>query len=511
MRRFLILFFIAVWIACSLLAQSAHEKRVQPVASDQRQAFEKQPKIAVLVGIGAYPEGSGLSTLQYAANDVRELAAELEKGGYAVRQLVDAHATRGVIVRTLNQLGEMLDPDQGTFLFYFSGHGFTQGGKNYLAAYGAAVDDLQREGLPLDEVEQLLKRRRARRQVLWIDACRNDPRTAVRDASRRTFAGLAAAEGLRELYATRPGGVSYEDDGFRHGVFTYYLLRGLRGEAAGADSLVTFQDLAGYLTDAMIGYSVKSGRAQRPFDLGEASGDFLIAKVAGGVVTPQPQPEQRGTKVNPKDGLTYVWIPPGTFTMGCSRGDSECQEDEKPAHRVAITKGFWMGQTEVTQEAYQRVIGRNPSHFQGARLPVETVSWDEAQAYCRAMGMRLPTEAEWEYAARGGDASSRYGGLRAVAWYDGNSGNQAHEVARKQSNHFGLYDMLGNVWEWVADWYADYSAGAATDPRGASNGIYRVLRGGCWNVSRRLVRASFRHSFKPEGRYSSFGFRCAGD
>jgi len=106
-------------------------------------------------------------------------------------------------------------------------------------------------------------------------------------------------------------------------------------------------------------------------------------------------PKPGEVKVNAKDNLPYVWIPPGTFTMGCSPGDGECYDDEKPAHQVTITKGFWIGQTEVTQEAYQRVIGANSSHFRGDRLPVESVNWNEARAYCVAAGMRLPTEAGW--------------------------------------------------------------------------------------------------------------------
>lgn len=107
---------------------------------------------------------------------------------------------------------------------------------------------------------------------------------------------------------------------------------------------------------------------------------------------PPPAAIALGTnKVNPKDGLTYVWIPPGTFRMGCSPGDNECFDNEKPAHQVTITKGFWLGQTPVTQQAWQRVTGQNPSHFNGASLPVETVNWDEAKAYCVAIGGRLPT------------------------------------------------------------------------------------------------------------------------
>lgn len=120
-------------------------------------------------------------------------------------------------------------------------------------------------------------------------------------------------------------------------------------------------------------------------------------------------------RVNPKDGLTYVWIPPGTFTMGCSPRDAGCYENEKPAHKVTIPKGFWIGQTEVTQEAFQWVMNKNPSGVRGARLPVSQVPQEDAQAYCRAVGMRLPTEAEWEYAARGGDTSPRYGPVDTVA------------------------------------------------------------------------------------------------
>jgi Caspase domain len=260
-------------------AQS-YEKRVAPVDSSMRQTFERQRRIAVLVGVGAYPEGSGLSPLKYPAQDVRDLSTELEKQGYAVRQITEAQASRGIVVRTLTQMSQALDPDQGTLLFYFSGHGFAQQGVNYLATYGVTVDDLDREGLSLAEVEKLLKASQAKRQVRWIDACRNDPGAGARDVSRRTFAQLSAAEGMRVLYSTRAGSVSFEDDSLKHGVFTYFLLRGLRGEAAGSDGLVTFQDLAGYVADSVTSYGVKTGRVQRPFEAGESSGDFLLAKGA---------------------------------------------------------------------------------------------------------------------------------------------------------------------------------------------------------------------------------------
>jgi formylglycine-generating enzyme required for sulfatase activity len=218
------------------------------------------------------------------------------------------------------------------------------------------------------------------------------------------------------------------------------------------------------------------------------------------------------TKVNPKDGLIYVWIPPGTFMMGCSPGDGECADNEKPAKQVTISRGFWMGQTAVTQEAYQRVTGTNPSHFKGAKLPVETVTWKSAESYCQAVEMRLPTEAEWEYAARAGSTAGRYGDIDAIAWYGANSGNKTHEVAQKQPNTWGLYDMLGNVWQWTSDWYADRLPDASVDPTGPTSGQYRVRRGGSWNFSLpRNVRASDRTKTEPEDRNYVFGFRCLGN
>ena len=216
-------------------------------------------------------------------------------------------------------------------------------------------------------------------------------------------------------------------------------------------------------------------------------------------------------KVNPKDGLTYVWIPPGTFRMGCSPGDNECFDNEKPAHQVTITKGFWLGETPVTQQAWQRVTGQNPSNFKGPSLPIETVNWDEAKAYCVAIGGRLPTEAEWEYAARAGSTGARYGNLDEIAWYSGNSGSQTHEVRRKSPNAFGLFDMLGNVWQWTEGWYGDYQPSAHSDPSGAASGQYRALRGGSWYNDPRLARVSYRGRYAPGDRLNVIGLRCVGE
>ena len=214
--------------------------------------------------------------------------------------------------------------------------------------------------------------------------------------------------------------------------------------------------------------------------------------------------------VNPTDGLTYVWAPPGTFMMGCSAGDSECFGEEMPAHAVTITRGFWLGRTHVTQAAYQRVIGSNPSYFKGENLPVENVGWDVARTYCQAVGGGLPTEAEWEYAARAGSTAARYGDLDRILWYSVNKGGRPHEVGQKQPNAFGLYDMLGNEWQWTADWYEDnyYQTSERLDPAGPSAGRSRAIRGGSWDSLPRFARVSSRSRISPGGRVSVKGFRC---
>ena len=151
-------------------------------------------------------------------------------------------------------------------------------------------------------------------------------------------------------------------------------------------------------------------------------------------------------------------IPAGTFQMGCSPGDAECKPDEQPAHSVTISRDFWIGETPVTQAAYQKVMKANPSLHKGDQLPVTFIRWADADAYCKAVEMRLPTEAEYEYAARGGTTTARFGPVDDIAWSYMTGVTQAHPVRQKKPNAYGLYDMLGNVWAWTADWYGPYTA-----------------------------------------------------
>ena len=249
---------------------------------------------------------------------------------------------------------------------------------------------------------------------------------------------------------------------------------------------------------------------------------ILVALVASQLFSqPLPTPVGGGEgakagqqQVNPKDDLVYVWIPPGRFRIGCSPSDTECDNNEKPVHEVSLSKGFWMGQTLVTQVAYQRVTGRTLSYFSGSKFPADSVTWDEAQSYCQVTGMRLPTEAEWEYAARARNTANRYGVIDEIAWYGVNSAEHTHDVMQKQSNAWGLYDMLGDVWEWTADWlapYGDIGDGGSVDPQGPTAGKLRVLRGGSWANGPAFVRISARSGNEPDHRSNVVGFRCVGN
>ena len=249
--------------------------------------------------------------------------------------------------------------------------------------------------------------------------------------------------------------------------------------------------------------------------------DSRSIAVAAGTETPVVVVLADGVRVNPQDALKYVWMAPGTFLMGCSPGDIECSDPEKPAHPITLTKAYWIGQTEVTIGAYKRFVeatkGKMPPAapkldrgWKNNAFPIVDLTWEEANQYCVWTGGRLPAEAEWEYAARGGSAQARYGNLVDIAWSKENAGNQTHAVAGKMANSYGLYDTLGNVWEWVNDWYDPnyYQNGPIQNPSGPATGQEKVLRGGSWIVDPKLLRVSDRYSIKPDARSDYFGFRC---
>jgi formylglycine-generating enzyme required for sulfatase activity len=211
----------------------------------------------------------------------------------------------------------------------------------------------------------------------------------------------------------------------------------------------------------------------------------------------------------------------GIFTMGAiPEQGSDASSEEKPAHNVKLDD-YYIAETEVTQELWETVMGDNPSHFKGGTLPVETVSWEDCQQFIKklneltGMSFRLPTEAEWEYAARGGNQSKgyKYSGsdkIKNVAWFDGNSAKLTHNVKTKKPNELGIYDMSGNVWEWCQDWYkASYDTVLQTNPQGPNSGTFRARRGGGWYYNARDCRVSNRANHTPSYRSFTLGLRLA--
>jgi formylglycine-generating enzyme required for sulfatase activity len=238
---------------------------------------------------------------------------------------------------------------------------------------------------------------------------------------------------------------------------------------------------------------------------------------------PSETPEMTDTTLEPSFtnsiGMEFVLIPAGTFLMESPDSDTEAESDEKPAHRVTISQRFYLGKYPVTQAQWAAVMGNNPSEYKhNPNYPVQSVSWDNVQTFLRKLNeqegkgdYRLPTEAYWEYACRAGTDTPRYHhNIDAIAWYKANSTGQLQPVGQKLRNAWGLYDMLGNVWEWCHDGYKSYTAAAVIDPLGPTEaGAFRVIRGGSWDYATRYVRAASRNFRSPGFHYGFLGFRCA--
>jgi formylglycine-generating enzyme required for sulfatase activity len=298
-------------------------------------------------------------------------------------------------------------------------------------------------------------------------------------------------------------------------------------------------------TLSLDGEKVADLRADEPLRLEVAPGDYVLSAIAAdgrrwsrvlrvqgtkiiiqidfanpGPAAPAPTPVAAPAAAAPQaggSGLSWVRIPAGEFEMGCSEGDSQCNPAELPRRHARVAAPFEIMDKPVTVAQFrdwaassQRRLPSQP-RWSADEVPVVNVTWDEAVAFCSTFAGRLPTEVEWEYAARAGSPAARYGEIDAIAWYAGNSGKHAHPVGGKTPNAFGLYDMLGNLWEWNADVFRSKPGAAEDDTAEAGPGDKRSLRGGSWRNSARQIRVSNRGRLAPDDREDDDGFRCVRD
>ena len=504
------------------LAAFGQDRSVQPIAAKKQ--------VALVIGNAGYPN----RPLTNPVHDAEAMAAKLRALHFDVLLLTNAgYRSMG---QAIDQFVKKLGKGDVAF-FYYSGHGMQVDGENYLVPTdfkGQNETDVRYDAHPVGRIQDLMERSGSSLNLLVLDACRDNPYHA---ASRSSASGLAMMNpgvGTFIAFATAPGRTASDNIAGQHGLFTEYLLEALSLPGLGLD------DVFNLVRERV--YKASAG-AQLPWSLSSVVGHYSFAS----------GDPAASSKINAIDGQKYRWIKPGVFQMGCSTGDRDCLDDEKPQHRVTITRGFWMGETDVTLGAYRNYatekqvampadkdsLGRAVNAAaRDDRMPVVGVSYGEAAGFCGWAGMRLPTEAEWEYAARGGAAAARYGDLDAIAWYADNSGrehldsgaliktdpngydrrlldngNGPRPVALKHPNDFGLYDMLGNVWQWVADWYDPhfYRPAEMRDPVGPPTGKQRVMRGASWGLGARSVRVSERDAEDPAKRSVHAGFRCAGN
>jgi formylglycine-generating enzyme len=552
-------------------------------------------KWAVLIGVDQY---TNATKLKCCGKDALALKERLVQAGFPADHVFVLHSAakdesdrpfKGNIEQQLelvlgrvNDKGETVKPGlagKGDLVVVsFSGHGVSlpQTKASYLCPAETRLAKPETL-IPLEQVYRQLQACPAERKLLLVDACRNEPvetgaRAAGEDNRVQEFAKslqeVPKGKGLLVLTSCSTGECSYEEEEWGHGIFTYYLMEGLGGAAdVRGRGYVSMLDLYQYATEKTKTYVAKVRKeVQRPTLRGEIEEDFTIGVLAATTTTTPALLDCTGVKgasaadvkkaqeawakylgrqVEEEDDIgtvkmKFVLVPPGKFLMGSPKTEAERNPWEKRfdaevQHEVTITRPFYLGKTEVTQAQYEALGKENKSRFKGADLPLENVSWEEADAFARELTQkkagakllyRLPTEAEWEYSCRGGRSSSNPFGIgdgtslaSNLANFDGNypyggaaKGTYLEKTCRVGSypaNAFGLHDMHGNVWEWCGDWYGEYPTGKVTEPTGPKEGSPRVFRGGSWSHYARSCRAALRYGHEPGIRFDTLGFRLA--
>jgi formylglycine-generating enzyme required for sulfatase activity/uncharacterized caspase-like protein len=582
-----------------------------------------EQRVALVIGNSAYQN----APLKNPVNDARAIAAKLKELGFTV--VLKENLTQRQIGSTLREFRSRLTAG-AVGLFFYAGHGLQMEGINYLPAVDADIaseDDVPTQSIEVNKVLEVMETQKTRLNLVFLDACRNNPFTRTFRAPGGGLARIAAPSGTILSFATRPGNVAADGTG-SHGLYTQYLLKamdepGIVIEQAMKMVLAGVRQASNGKQEPWVEGGIEGNFYFRPpvtlaapgpnpaGDGGAAATAFELAfwdsikaskdkddyqayldkypqgqfaslarnrvKALTGGTPPAPTPQLRPTAPAPTaqfqpgapapaatgtqppgsmsrekawkapgTGLEFMQIPAGSFMMGAAKGDRDVQ----PVHKVTLTRPFLLQKTPVTVDQFKAFVAatgyrtdmekaggayvafhaayavdsrwvagmswRDPSVFsQEGTCPVVCISWNDAQAYIAWLNRtdpgrqyRLPTEAEWEYACRAGAETDPPADLDAVAWHGGNSHARTHPVAGKRPNAFGLYDMLGNVWQWCQDWKGDYPETAVVDPSGPDKGTFRVSRGGSWSSSASTVRYSSRWDNAPYLDHAH-GFRVA--
>ncbi len=520
---------------------------------------------AVLIGVDDYARAE---KLKYCGADMRALSDQLITSGFSKDNVYLLHdeaketkfrPVKSNIEDHLKLVLGLVEPDD-LVVVAFSGHGVHLDGKSYLCPTNTKLDD-PKTMVSLDVVYEQLKKCPASLKLLLVDACRNDPRLSGQRSLKPTEGTKQFAtslekppQGILLLTSCAPGEISMEEKEFGHGVFMHFVLEGLQGKAdANRDRGVSMMEMYLYANNKTKNYVARKFSGwQRPALKGEINDDFTLARLDVKPETvrptppvtepsrPQTQPAPSGQKVITNSiGMKLKLIPAGEFMMGSPENeegrDEEGQDNDELQHRVCITKPFYLGVYEVTQEQYERVMDKNPSKFKGKDRPVEKVTWGDAMEFCRRLSQKegktysLPTEAQWEYACRAGTttpfASGKMISSRTDANFNGDytyggsdkgpSRAETAPVGSYSANSWDLYDIHGNVCEWCSDQYYEsyYKKSPLSDPKGPDltwrTVERRVIRGGFWNSNPVYARSAARNRASKDFVSDGLGFRVS--
>jgi formylglycine-generating enzyme required for sulfatase activity len=541
-----VLITVALLLACAALssAQSGKRRQQEPRGLTglpaRPTASAPERRVALVIGNAAYQHTAPLTN---PLNDAQDMARVLKDLQFQV--ILKTNATLDTMADAIFTFGEQLKGG-GVGLFYYSGHGLQVKGENYLIPVDANIgreDDIKRKTISAREILEKMDEAKSHLNLVFLDACRNNPFPRSIRAVSRGLASMSAPTGTLLVFATNPDNVA--SDGIdRNGTYTKHLLQYITQPGLEVGML---------LRRVRTAVREETGGQQVPWENGSIEGEFYFNAMSGGPsVTPlgsspptpspstgtqvavgvyPPQPQAPPATIVGNDGAEMVLVPAGEFIMG-----SEKYDEEKPQHQVYLD-AFHIDKYEVTNTLFQRFVQATGHRTQAERVgdraiwraprgsgsgiagleqhPVVRVSQEDAKAYCTWAGKRLPTEAEWEKAARGTDGRTYPWGNQLDS-RQGNFDEKNHGTVPVGSyeggkSPYGAYDMAGNVNEWVADWYdANYYRNSpARNPQGPASGDLVVVRGGGWGSGASSVRAPGRGRGAPEARNDHIGFRCA--